>query len=334
MNPNTRASLASSSSRTFPVNAVVYKEGWIQGKDNVRLLRAPSIESDIVWKARSLRFDYSVLRPKLGEPYYAETLISIFREHFPLGTQQLEHESDVVVEKFCNCFNDALYLPPLGFYKQNAETSECVFSRNEIRFATICTWRPIHYVSAMRLDIFFAFATIAMQNSNEILSTPTKASTTKSSDSDQRSMFSAATNLNSKFMPTPGRVATVVDNGQMSSMINIPDSASISGTSTPPPNAVDNEGDGTSGNEGDNTQPPSDSNHGFDKVTATLAPKTAQLLANRRSHGGKSSRSYYELLDILDAQVAFHGAGIRWNDMFELGVNNAGSSNVVKYDGM
>ena len=87
MNPNIRASLSSSSSRTLPVNAVVYEERWIKGKDNVRLLRAPSIESDIVWKARSLRFAYSVFRSKLGEPYSAETLISVFREHFPLGTQ-------------------------------------------------------------------------------------------------------------------------------------------------------------------------------------------------------------------------------------------------------
>ena len=116
MNPNIRASLSSSSSRTLPVNAVVYGERWIKGKDNVCLLCAPSIESDIVWKARSLRFAYSVLRPKLGEPYSAETLISVFREHFPLGTQQSEHEAEAVVEKFRNCFNDTAYLSPLGFY--------------------------------------------------------------------------------------------------------------------------------------------------------------------------------------------------------------------------
>ena len=135
-------------------------------------------------------------------------------------------------------------------------------------------------------------------------------------------------------MSTSGRVETVVDNGQMSSMINIPHCASISGTNTPPPSAVVKEGDENSGNEGDNTQPSSNSNHGFDKDTATLAPKTAQLHANRRAHGGKSSRLYYELLVILDVQVAFDGAEIRWNDIFQLGVNNAGNSNVVEYDGI
>ena len=156
----------------------------------------------------------------------------------------------------------------------------------------------------------------------------------KFSDSEQRSLFSAATNLNSKFMSTSGRVETMVDNGQMSNMINIPHSASIFGTSTPPPSAVVKEGDENSGNEGDNTQPPSNSNHGVDKVTSTFAPKTAQLHANRRAHGGKSSCSYYGLLVILDDQGAFDGAGIRWNGIFQLGVNNAGNSNVVEYDGI
>ena len=116
MNPYARASLASSSSRTLPVNAVVYEERWIKRKDNVRLLRAPSIESNIVWKARSLRFAYSVLRPKLGESYSMETLISIFRKHFPLRTQQLEHEAEAVVEKFRNRFNDTSCFSALGFY--------------------------------------------------------------------------------------------------------------------------------------------------------------------------------------------------------------------------
>ena len=119
MNPNIRASLSSSSSRTLPVNAVVYEERWIKGKDNVRLLRAPSIKSDIVWKARSLRFAYSVLIPKWGESYSVKTLISVFREQFPLGMQQSEHEVEVVVEKFRNSFNDMAFWSPLGFYNAN-----------------------------------------------------------------------------------------------------------------------------------------------------------------------------------------------------------------------
>ena len=57
-----------------------------------------------------------MFRPKLGDPYSAERLISVFREHFSLGTQHSEHEAEAVVEKFRNCFNDTSYLSPLGFY--------------------------------------------------------------------------------------------------------------------------------------------------------------------------------------------------------------------------
>ena len=59
-----------------------------------------------------------MLRPKLGELYSAETFI-VFREHFPLGTQQSEHEVEVVVEKFRYCFNDTSYLTPLEFYNSS-----------------------------------------------------------------------------------------------------------------------------------------------------------------------------------------------------------------------
>ena len=126
----------------------------------------------------------------------------------------------------------------------------------------------------------------------------------------------------------------MVDSSQLLSILNIPDGASISGTSTPPPNAADNGDTVTSGNESDNTQPHSSSNHSFDKVKAMLAPKTAQLLANWHAHGDKLLRLYYEPLDIIDTQVYFDSAGIRWNGMFQLGVNNVGSSNVVNYDDM
>ena len=115
----------------------------------------------------------------------------------------------------------------------------------------------------MRLDIFLHLSQSLYENLNVILSTPTKASTTKSSDYEQRSLFGATTNLNSKFLSTPGRVAIVVDNGQISSISYIPDSVYISVTSTPPPNAADDGGNVTSGNEGDNIQTPSDSNHVF-----------------------------------------------------------------------
>ena len=66
--------------------------------------------------------------------------------------------------------------------------------------------------------------------------------------------------------------------------------------------------------------------------SAKLDPKTAQLLTNQRSRGGRSTISYYEPLDILDDQTVFDNEGIRWNEMFELRMNNTGKVNVVQYD--
>ena len=60
----------------------------------------------------------------------------------------------------------------------------------------------------------------------------------------------------------------------------------------------------------------------------------AQPLANRRDRGGKYLRTFSGPLNILDSQVDFNNCGIRWNEMFELGVNNDGKSNVVEYEGI
>ena len=169
------------------------------------------------------------------------------------------------------------------------------------------------------------------ENANVVLLTQAKVSTAESSCWERRSLFSAATNLNSKFMSTPGRLATVVDSNQLPSIVNIPNVAAVFRIRMTMPNAKDKEGAENFGDESENTQPPS--NHSFDKIQK-LAPKIAQLFANRLAHGGRSSRSYYGPLDILDIQADFDSAGIRWNEVFHLGVNNGGSSNVVKYDDM
>ena len=111
--------------------------------------------------------------------------------------------------------------------------------------------------------------------------------------------------------------------------------AAVSSTRTTTPNVTDKEGVENFDDESDNIQPPLafGSNHSFDKIKE-LVPKTAQLFANRRAHGGRSSRSYYGPLDILDIQADFDSEGIRWNEMFHFGVNNAGNANVVEYKGM
>ena len=74
------------------------------------------------------------------------------------------------------------------------------------------------------------------------------------------------------------------------------------------------------------------SNSSFDAIKVKLAPKNVQLLADRCAHGGKSMRSYHGPLDILENQSEFDSCGIQWNEMFELGMNNDGQSNVVTRD--
>ena len=72
------------------------------GHGKVRLLRAPSIEIGNVWKARSLRFAYSTLRSKLGDPHSADTLISVVTDYFPLNSTQTELEAEAAGENFRN----------------------------------------------------------------------------------------------------------------------------------------------------------------------------------------------------------------------------------------
>ena len=71
----------------------MYEKHLIKRKDKVHLSRASSIESEIVWKARSLDFAYIALHSKLGDPHSSEQLIAFVREYFPLDTTQSESNS-------------------------------------------------------------------------------------------------------------------------------------------------------------------------------------------------------------------------------------------------
>ena len=100
MSSNIRYSLVSTPK--LPTNAVVYEVRLINSKEKVKLLRTPSIESDVAWKARSLKFAFTALRKRLGNPHSAEDLISVISEHFPVGTQQAELDAEAIVTKFRN----------------------------------------------------------------------------------------------------------------------------------------------------------------------------------------------------------------------------------------
>ena len=153
--------------------------------------------------------------------------------------------------------------------------------------------------------------------------------------------FSVATNLQSKFTFTPGAELTE-DATVLPAIINLSGSvtatasksgstpASASKTSITVGDSGDAGGDSNASDAG-SSEFPSTSNTEFTEVNSKLHPKTAELLTNRCAYGSASLRSYHGELDILENQSAFNDAGIRWNEMFRLGVNPAGQTNVVEY---
>lgn len=106
--------------RPPPPQTVTYESRTIESHERIQLLRAPSIETDKIWKNRALKYAYSRLRPKLctraDNKYRPETLITLFSDHFPLSTQNAEHEADEAVQNFQRKLHNISYLTPLGFY--------------------------------------------------------------------------------------------------------------------------------------------------------------------------------------------------------------------------
>ena len=88
MSANIVSSLKSSTSYQLHALHIVYKERLIKGEEHIRLVRALLIESEVVWKTRSLCFTQSILYPKLVKPYTTEKLILAIHDHIPLGVQQ------------------------------------------------------------------------------------------------------------------------------------------------------------------------------------------------------------------------------------------------------
>ena len=106
--------------RPPPPQTVTYETRTIGSHEKIQLLRAPAIETDKIWKNRAFKYAYSRLRPKLctriDNEYKPETLITVFSDHFPLSTQNAEHEADEAVRNFQKKLQDVSYLTPVGFY--------------------------------------------------------------------------------------------------------------------------------------------------------------------------------------------------------------------------
>ena len=60
------------------------------GNEKLRLLKAPSVEAEAMWKAQSFDFARNLLRGKLNAKVSADTVIAVIGENFPMPTITLE----------------------------------------------------------------------------------------------------------------------------------------------------------------------------------------------------------------------------------------------------
>ena len=116
----TTARIQSGGQRPPLPQSVTYETRIIGNHEKIQLLRAPSIETDKIWKNRAFKYACSRLRPKLctriDNDYKPEILITVFSDHFPLATQNAEHEADEAVKSFQLKLQDVDNLTPLVFY--------------------------------------------------------------------------------------------------------------------------------------------------------------------------------------------------------------------------
>ena len=76
--------------------AVSFDTRIIGANERIQLLKAPSMESNKIWKNRAFNYAYNRLRAKLctrtDNEFRPETLITVFSNHFPLSTQNAGHD--------------------------------------------------------------------------------------------------------------------------------------------------------------------------------------------------------------------------------------------------
>ena len=98
----------------------VYEERTLKDQ-KIRLLKAPGVDSDVMWKQQSFEFAYNRLRAKLSDSCDADSLISIFNSHFPISTMPSEDLARAAVAKLHSAFGDISYLTPTAFLTRNGE---------------------------------------------------------------------------------------------------------------------------------------------------------------------------------------------------------------------
>ena len=82
------------------------------GTEKLRLLKAPSVDADAMWKAQAFDFARDQLRGKLSATISADTIISVIGEQFPMPTMAAEQEARRIVSLFRMAFGCVDNLTP------------------------------------------------------------------------------------------------------------------------------------------------------------------------------------------------------------------------------
>ena len=112
-------------------------EGRLLGSEKIQLLKAPGIDSDVMWKQQCFESVYNRLRGKLSDSCNADAIISVFNTHFPISTLSAEDQARMAVIKFRAAFGDLSYLKPTAFLNRNGE-DKTSFMYQHPRPANVC----------------------------------------------------------------------------------------------------------------------------------------------------------------------------------------------------
>ena len=96
-------------------------EERLLGSQKIQLLKAPGVDSDVMWKQQCFESVYNRLRAKLNDSCSADNLISVFNAHFPISTLPAEDQARTALAKFKSAFGDIKYLSPTAFLNRNGK---------------------------------------------------------------------------------------------------------------------------------------------------------------------------------------------------------------------
>jgi len=297
------------------------------------LLKAPSVESAVLWKRQAFQAAIERLRPKLKD-CSADALIAVFAEHFPLSTHAAEQEARRAVQAFQNEFGNIENLEPTGFVDIRGDNQ----TRNmykAIRPPNVC---HLGVQAVIRMEnISEAFAADDSYVLDYYLRLPqsfTPSRLLKRKPNKDIASFpgtdldSAMTLNNSIFTPT----SKVAKKPRLFQSVTDPSLRDAIQPTNEVHESILNEGSATQvndehdsvlenvGAEVDNGDENTNSSFDYAKQFQ-LAPKTANLILQHKAstnYGEGTVHTYHDSLSVLDDQTIFSTVMPHWMDMYEL----------------